>query len=302
MCLNILTHICLLFFFFFEDGFGFYCYCYYTTSSSSSSSSSNVFLRLRLRLLLSHSSIGSLSFLSSDSNGLALLQQQQQQKSSRLMSTTSNNNKNNNNNSGNNLQEALRRRDGLRNSNSSSSKALVPLASVHVPAQSLDAPPMVFLHGLLGAGNNWRTIAADLGKHSLADSYLLDLRNHGSSSHTEENSVALMTQDVRQFILTEIRRPTIVLGHSMVEHQVEKAARCVNDVSKHFVGSQGGDAPGYQLRRPGREVGCGGHGSRQIQRLQRTRRNPSSNDLSGSKERHKPESSRQHVGSSHPSE
>ena len=55
----------------------------------------------------------------------------------------------------------------------------------------VEAPPIVVLHGLFGAGNNFGTFAGQLDQ-ALRDAkdprriLLADLRNHGDSPHAEE--------------------------------------------------------------------------------------------------------------------
>lgn len=76
-------------------------------------------------------------------------------------------------------------------------------------------PPLVVLHGLFGAGQNWQTI----GRQRLAERYtlhLLDLRNHGQSPHADAHDYVSMAADVRHYIDAHIAdaRPH-VMGHSM---------------------------------------------------------------------------------------
>lgn len=80
--------------------------------------------------------------------------------------------------------------------------------------QTLGAgPPLVILHGLFGAGENWRTFAKSLADHYQL--WLLDLRNHGNSPHASGMSYAELAEDVRAWLDAQaLERPT-VLGHSM---------------------------------------------------------------------------------------
>jgi len=74
-------------------------------------------------------------------------------------------------------------------------------------------PPLIILHGLFGSADNWATIAKKLiAKHKV---YLVDLRNHGMSPHSDEFNYASMVEDLYLFIKQhDIIRPDI-LGHSM---------------------------------------------------------------------------------------
>lgn len=74
--------------------------------------------------------------------------------------------------------------------------------------------PMIFLHGFLGSGVNLRMIAqkcSEVGYHC----YLVDLRNHGSSFHSEEMSYSTMAKDVLRLIDTLKLNKVILCGHSM---------------------------------------------------------------------------------------
>lgn len=74
--------------------------------------------------------------------------------------------------------------------------------------------PLIILHGLWGASDNWLPIA-----NQLADRFhviLPDLRNHGQSPHSGEMNYHAMSDDIIEFIedLHLPRRPYIA-GHSM---------------------------------------------------------------------------------------
>lgn len=74
--------------------------------------------------------------------------------------------------------------------------------------------PLVLLHGLLGAGQNFGAIQKALaarGRRVLA----LDLRNHGSSPHAPTMSYPEMAEDVAETLRAEGAWPAAVVGHSM---------------------------------------------------------------------------------------
>lgn len=74
--------------------------------------------------------------------------------------------------------------------------------------------PVLILHGLFGTLDNWQTIAKGLSEHFTV--FLLDLRNHGRSPHTEGvfdyNTLA---EDVAYFMHTHWLYEARVIGHSM---------------------------------------------------------------------------------------
>jgi pimeloyl-ACP methyl ester carboxylesterase len=74
--------------------------------------------------------------------------------------------------------------------------------------------PVVLLHGLLGAGQNFgavqKALAAE-GRRVLA----LDLRNHGASPHAAGMAYAEMAADVAETLQAGGAWPAAVVGHSM---------------------------------------------------------------------------------------
>lgn len=73
--------------------------------------------------------------------------------------------------------------------------------------------PIVILHGLLGSGRNWTSIAKRLAQtHKVVT---LDLRNHGASAWSGDMSYPLMAADVRSFIERTALGPVTLIGHSM---------------------------------------------------------------------------------------
>lgn len=72
---------------------------------------------------------------------------------------------------------------------------------------------ILILHGLLGSGRNWTSIAK-----RLADRFkviTLDLRNHGGSPWSDSMSYPQMAADVRAYIEQNALGPMTVIGHSM---------------------------------------------------------------------------------------
>lgn len=72
---------------------------------------------------------------------------------------------------------------------------------------------MIILHGLFGAGRNWKRIAQALGKTHRV--YLPDARNHGASPRGQGMSYAEMARDVLALIERERLGRPFVIGHSM---------------------------------------------------------------------------------------
>lgn len=74
-------------------------------------------------------------------------------------------------------------------------------------------PPLVILHGLLGAARNWMAIAKRLGEDH--EVHALDLRNHGRSPWAESMRYDAMAADVAHYIRQNKLKAPTVLGHSM---------------------------------------------------------------------------------------
>ncbi|MGW1339985.1 alpha/beta fold hydrolase [Kribbella sp. NPDC002412] len=73
--------------------------------------------------------------------------------------------------------------------------------------------PVVVMHGLFGSGRNWMTAARRLsGEHRV---FAFDLRNHGTSPHTDTMSYPEMADDVRETIESLGVGPVALVGHSM---------------------------------------------------------------------------------------
>jgi len=73
--------------------------------------------------------------------------------------------------------------------------------------------PLVILHGLFGSSDNWRGIAKQLAMY--AQVITVDLRNHGLSPHSSEQSYALMAEDLAELFERLQLDKVNIIGHSM---------------------------------------------------------------------------------------
>ena len=73
--------------------------------------------------------------------------------------------------------------------------------------------PLIILHGLFGAKENFRQVATFLT--DLFCVYRLDLRNHGASPHEPSMSYPEMAQDIVNFMKWQNIEDAVFLGHSM---------------------------------------------------------------------------------------
>jgi pimeloyl-ACP methyl ester carboxylesterase len=76
-----------------------------------------------------------------------------------------------------------------------------------------EGSPLLIVHGLFGSADNWGTLAKKLAiNHTV---YLIDLRNHGRSPHSELMTYDLMADDLFNLINDEEIHNPVLLGHSM---------------------------------------------------------------------------------------
>tara|TARA_B110000483_G_C18198474_1_gene544151 strand:- start:1891 stop:2655 length:765 start_codon:yes stop_codon:yes gene_type:complete len=73
--------------------------------------------------------------------------------------------------------------------------------------------PLIILHGLLGSLDNWQSLAKKYAEHFTV--FIVDLRNHGKSPHSDKFSYEDMVEDLREFCETNYIFNCHLLGHSM---------------------------------------------------------------------------------------
>ena len=76
-----------------------------------------------------------------------------------------------------------------------------------------DGVPLIILHGFLGSSDNWRVMSKRLARQFKV--YCLDLRNHGGSPHSQSMNYAAMTDDLREFFVSEHIDQAHLIGYSM---------------------------------------------------------------------------------------
>lgn len=74
-------------------------------------------------------------------------------------------------------------------------------------------PGLVILHGLLGSSRNWMRIGKELVEYF--NVFLVDMRNHGNSPHTQEMSYELMLEDLVEWVDRQPLEKFYLMGHSM---------------------------------------------------------------------------------------
>jgi pimeloyl-ACP methyl ester carboxylesterase len=96
----------------------------------------------------------------------------------------------------------------------------VPLHFRHLEPSSGQGRAVVILHGLLGSSDNWGSIGKELSSPTdpskeAMDVYLVDLRDHGRSPHTDRIDYPSMAADVHDLVERESLKDIILVGHSM---------------------------------------------------------------------------------------
>ena len=77
-----------------------------------------------------------------------------------------------------------------------------------------EGKPFVILHGFLGMGDNWKTLAKQFSESNY-QVHLVDQRNHGRSFHSEDFDYELMADDLKAYCEAHNLNDIILLGHSM---------------------------------------------------------------------------------------
>jgi len=72
---------------------------------------------------------------------------------------------------------------------------------------------LIILHGLFGSADNWFSIAKELEKDYTL--YLVDQRNHGDYTHSEDWNYQVMAEDINELMETEGIESAYLMGHSM---------------------------------------------------------------------------------------
>lgn len=73
--------------------------------------------------------------------------------------------------------------------------------------------PLVILHGLFGSLDNWRGLTKQLA--TVAQVIAVDLRNHGRSPHSSEQTYELMADDLAELIDELTLGQIDIIGHSV---------------------------------------------------------------------------------------
>lgn len=101
--------------------------------------------------------------------------------------------------------------------------------------------PLFILHGFLGMGDNWKTIANSFA--SKYEVHLIDQRNHGRSFHSDDFSYELLVEDLLNYMDQQGIEKANLLGHSMggkaamlfsVEHAERVIKLIVADIAPKF--------------------------------------------------------------------
>ncbi|MEQ9466831.1 MAG: alpha/beta fold hydrolase [Ekhidna sp.] len=76
-----------------------------------------------------------------------------------------------------------------------------------------EGEPLIIMHGVFGSSDNWQTLGKVFADRFKV--YLVDLRNHGNSPHSDEFDYDVMVKDVVELMEDEGISKAHILGHSM---------------------------------------------------------------------------------------
>ncbi len=76
-----------------------------------------------------------------------------------------------------------------------------------------EGAPLFILHGVFGSLDNWLTVGKELALSN--EVFLIDLRNHGHSDHSDEMNYKAMANDIKELMAGENLDSINLLGHSM---------------------------------------------------------------------------------------
>lgn len=101
--------------------------------------------------------------------------------------------------------------------------------------------PLLILHGFLGMGDNWKSLANRFSEKF--EVHVIDQRNHGRSFHDDDFSYELMVEDLINYMDYHQLERVHILGHSMggktgmlfaVEHPERVQNLIVADIAPKF--------------------------------------------------------------------
>jgi pimeloyl-ACP methyl ester carboxylesterase len=76
-----------------------------------------------------------------------------------------------------------------------------------------EGPPLIIVHGLYGASDNWLSIGKALAGDF--EVFLVDQRNHGQSPHSDTHNYRAMRDDLLMFMDRHDLQKPVLVGHSM---------------------------------------------------------------------------------------
>lgn len=76
-----------------------------------------------------------------------------------------------------------------------------------------EGEPLIIMHGVFGSSDNWQTLGKVFAEQFKV--YLVDLRNHGKSPHSETFDYQVMVNDIIELMKDEGIEAAHILGHSM---------------------------------------------------------------------------------------
>lgn len=97
-----------------------------------------------------------------------------------------------------------------------------------------EGQPFIILHGFLGMGDNWKSLAkkfSELGYQL----HLVDQRNHGRSFHDTNFNYALLASDLYKYCSHHKLENIVLLGHSMGGKTAMEFATTYSEMVTHLI-------------------------------------------------------------------
>ncbi|EGC33683.1 hypothetical protein DICPUDRAFT_154255 [Dictyostelium purpureum] len=83
------------------------------------------------------------------------------------------------------------------------------------PNDNQSVKNIIILHGLFGAGSNWKSVSHKIADGTNCTVFQVDQRNHGASPHTKEFNYKVMSDDIDQIIKKQNLNDVAIIGHSL---------------------------------------------------------------------------------------